>query len=158
MKMMMMKMKSYKQNPQKKKLLWRQSSLGLQSHSLESSSRSLPENERIFFNSRFGYDFKQGCASIQMLKRLILLTLSMPMPAAIGHDIFFGQGRYSSSTPEGKRLLAHELTHVVQQHGRRANVANESIVHSDHQKRRHLENRLKSFLKNQSHILLFIGQ
>jgi hypothetical protein len=32
-----------------------------------------------------------------------------------GRDIYFGAGKYSPSTQEGKRLLAHELTHVVQQ-------------------------------------------
>jgi hypothetical protein len=32
-----------------------------------------------------------------------------------GSDIFFNQGEYSPNTLEGRRLLAHELTHVVQQ-------------------------------------------
>jgi hypothetical protein len=32
-----------------------------------------------------------------------------------GSDIVFGAGHLSSDTPEGQRLLAHELTHVVQQ-------------------------------------------
>ena len=33
----------------------------------------------------------------------------------VGRDVFFGPGRYAPATPEGRRLLAHELTHVVQQ-------------------------------------------
>jgi hypothetical protein len=33
----------------------------------------------------------------------------------VASDIFFGANRYNPSTVEGKRLLAHELTHVVQQ-------------------------------------------
>lgn len=32
-----------------------------------------------------------------------------------GNEIFFDQGRYDPQSPQGKRLLAHELTHVVQQ-------------------------------------------
>jgi hypothetical protein len=32
-----------------------------------------------------------------------------------GLDLIFGQGKYAPGTPEGRRLLAHELTHVVQQ-------------------------------------------
>src|ERR1700682_36990 len=32
-----------------------------------------------------------------------------------GHHVVFGAGRYSPGTHGGKRLLAHELTHVVQQ-------------------------------------------
>jgi hypothetical protein len=33
----------------------------------------------------------------------------------VGRDVFFGPGRYAPSTSEGRRLLAHELTHVIQQ-------------------------------------------
>lgn len=34
----------------------------------------------------------------------------------IGRNVVFGAGQYSPQTPEGRRLLAHELAHVVQQH------------------------------------------
>lgn len=34
-----------------------------------------------------------------------------------GNDIFFNSDQYNPSSPQGKRLLAHELTHVVQQEG-----------------------------------------
>src|SRR5262249_46604184 len=33
----------------------------------------------------------------------------------VGRDIVFGQGQYAPREPGGRRLLAHELTHVVQQ-------------------------------------------
>jgi Domain of unknown function (DUF4157) len=36
----------------------------------------------------------------------------------VGHHIIFGAGRYRPDSTEGQRLLAHELTHVVQQQGR----------------------------------------
>ena len=32
-----------------------------------------------------------------------------------GNDIYFNSGEYMPETPKGKRLLAHELTHVIQQ-------------------------------------------
>lgn len=32
-----------------------------------------------------------------------------------GSDVFFRQGQYAPGSPEGRELLAHELTHVVQQ-------------------------------------------
>ncbi len=35
----------------------------------------------------------------------------------IGQNVVFGAGQFAPSTTEGKRLLAHELTHVVQQTG-----------------------------------------
>ncbi len=33
----------------------------------------------------------------------------------VGHDVVFADGQYAPDTPAGKRLLAHELAHVVQQ-------------------------------------------
>ena len=33
----------------------------------------------------------------------------------VGNDVFFNRGQYAPESPSGKRLLAHELTHVVQQ-------------------------------------------
>ena len=36
---------------------------------------------------------------------------------ATGNDLYFAQGEYQPGTAEGDKLLAHELTHVVQQRG-----------------------------------------
>lgn len=44
----------------------------------------------------------------------------------VGQDIVFGQGEFSPRTPGGLRLLAHELTHVVQQGG-----AGDELRHED---------------------------
>jgi hypothetical protein len=35
----------------------------------------------------------------------------------VGQDVFFNEGKYAPDTGEGKKLLAHELTHTVQQSG-----------------------------------------
>ncbi|MEM9218153.1 MAG: DUF4157 domain-containing protein [Cyanobacteria bacterium P01_F01_bin.150] len=54
-----------------------------------------------------------------------------------GQDIFFRQGEYDSSSPKGKELIAHELTHVVQQEGAqlsRKSVTSESGHSDDHPK------------------------
>jgi hypothetical protein len=40
----------------------------------------------------------------------------------VGRDIVFGAGRYSPESDSGRRLLAHELTHVIQQGESRASV------------------------------------
>ena len=34
-----------------------------------------------------------------------------------GNDIYFNKGKYNPSSKEGKQLLAHELTHTIQQKG-----------------------------------------
>ena len=36
---------------------------------------------------------------------------------ATGQDIFFSQGAYNPGSRDGQELLAHELTHIVQQNG-----------------------------------------
>ena len=35
----------------------------------------------------------------------------------VGRDVVFGEGQYAPGTTEGKRLIAHELVHVLQQGG-----------------------------------------
>lgn len=44
----------------------------------------------------------------------------------VGHDIVFGSGRFAPATREGRRLLAHELTHVVQQNANGAMLQRQS--------------------------------
>ena len=41
----------------------------------------------------------------------------------IGRNVVFGAGEFAPETPQGRRLLAHELTHVVQQRGAKATTA-----------------------------------
>ena len=47
----------------------------------------------------------------------------------VGQDVFFGAGRYNPHSGEGKRLLAHELSHTVQQSG--AGPASPNLVQRD---------------------------
>jgi hypothetical protein len=44
-----------------------------------------------------------------------------------GQDIYFADGRYQPHTTDGKRLLAHELTHTVQQ-GSGAGIQSSSVL------------------------------
>ncbi|HWO21689.1 MAG TPA: DUF4157 domain-containing protein [Kofleriaceae bacterium] len=45
----------------------------------------------------------------------------------VGEDIFFADGAYAPETPAGRRLLAHELTHVLQAYQGRAETAGSGI-------------------------------
>ena len=82
---------------------------------LQSPGRQLDVATRGFMEPRFGYDFAgvrvhtEGRASaVARGSRARALTL--------GQDIVFGDsGEYKPSAPEGRRLLAHELSHTVQQ-------------------------------------------
>jgi len=74
----------------------------------------LSESARTYFEPRFGQDFSsvrvhkgsQAAESAQAVNARAYTT---------GQDIVFGAGEYAPKTTEGRRLLAHELTHVVQQ-------------------------------------------
>ena len=74
----------------------------------------MPEFIRAFFEPRFGYDFSK--VRIHADNRAVETAQALNARAFIvGRDIVFGAGEYAPKTPQGKRLIAHELTHVVQQ-------------------------------------------
>lgn len=69
---------------------------------------------RSFMNDCFGNDF-QG-VKVHTDKRAAKLSRNLNAKAfTIGRDIYFNEGQYQPRSTEGKRLLAHELTHVLQQ-------------------------------------------
>lgn len=67
-----------------------------------------------FFEPRLGYDFShvrihtsgRAAEAAQMINARAF---------TISRDIFFGQGEYQPDSNQGRRLIAHELTHVMQQ-------------------------------------------
>jgi len=74
----------------------------------------LPRETADFMESRFGADF----SSVKIHTDSQAATISKQINArafTLGNNIYFGEGQYNSQTHEGKRLLAHELTHTIQQ-------------------------------------------
>ncbi len=87
---------------------------GLRSASAE--GRPLPGHVREDMERGFGVDF--GAVRIHVGERSAALNRSIKAKAFTHReDIFFSQGRFDTSSIEGRRLLAHELTHVIQQTG-----------------------------------------
>lgn len=83
--------------------------------SLSSSGHSLPDPSRQFFESRFGHDF----SGVKLHTDAVAAKSAQSINAVAyttGNNIVFNSGQYSPESEGGKRLLAHELTHVVQQH------------------------------------------
>jgi hypothetical protein len=82
--------------------------------SIRSGGEPLRPASRDFFEQRFGHDFSsvrihsddRAARSAQGIHALAYTT---------GPHIVFGAGHYSPDTHAGQKLLAHELTHVVQQ-------------------------------------------
>ena len=52
----------------------------------------------------------------------------------VGRDIVFGAGQYAPRTSAGQRLLAHELTHVLQQNGRAVSLQREDAESQEREK------------------------
>lgn len=82
---------------------------------LDSPGQFIDARTRLLMESRFKHDFSpvrvhtnpQAAASAQVMNARAY---------TIGNNIIFANGQYAPSTVPGQRLLAHELTHVIQQH------------------------------------------
>ena len=76
--------------------------------------RSLDPVTRAFMDSHFGYNFSN--VRIHSDARAAAQAQAIGARAfTSGQDIVFGSGQYQPHIDSGRRLLAHELTHVVQQ-------------------------------------------
>jgi len=83
---------------------------------LRSSGQPLDTGTRAFMEPRFGYDFSG--VRVHSDSRAAESARSVNALAyTVGRDVVFGAGQYAPGTIAGKKLLAHELTHVVQQQG-----------------------------------------
>jgi len=81
---------------------------------IKGGGEPLSESERAYFYPRVGHDFSR----IRVHKDTPAAESAQNLNArafTIGRDIVFNRGQYEPSTANGKRLLAHELTHTVQQ-------------------------------------------
>jgi hypothetical protein len=93
-----------------------------------SSGTSLDTDNKEFMESRFGYDFSSvrihtGESAARSANSVNALAY------AVGNDIVFGEGQYQPKTIQGRRLLAHELTHVVQQYQVTDKAAQREMIH-----------------------------
>lgn len=88
--------------------------LAAQVTGLHGRGQPIPKSVRAFFEPRFGRDFSQ--VRIHSDSKVAQLARSINARAfTLGRNIVFNEGEYSPETQLGKRLLAHELTHFVQQ-------------------------------------------
>ncbi len=83
---------------------------------LRSQARPLDPQTRVLMESRFRHDFSR--VRVHTDTSAARAAGSIGASAyAVGQDIVFGSRQYAPSTGPGRRLLAHELAHVVQQTG-----------------------------------------
>ena len=83
---------------------------------LGGSGRPLDTTVRKDMESRFNQDFSQVRVHLDGVAEQSARDVNAHAYTA-GRNIVFGAGQFEPGTHEGRRLLAHELTHVVQQSG-----------------------------------------
>ncbi|MGO9155488.1 eCIS core domain-containing protein [Mycobacterium sp.] len=101
---------------------------------LRSQGQPLDAGIRAFFEPRFGRNLStvrihtdpQAAQSAQEVKSLAY---------TVGHNIVFAAQRYAPTTPDGRRLLAHELAHVLQQGAVRRAPAADGTAFAPHLQR-----------------------
>lgn len=84
--------------------------------STRGGGNALPESTRNFMESRFAADF----SDVRIHTGSDASSMSTALNAqafTVGRDIYFNEGKYTPDSDTGKRLLAHELTHTLQQGG-----------------------------------------
>jgi hypothetical protein len=93
--------------------------------SSQGGGQAMPGETREFMENRFGADF----SGVRLHTDSSAAQLSRDVQAQAfthGQDIYLGEGKYNPQSETGKALLAHELTHTIQQGG--AQVKNSSAV------------------------------
>lgn len=83
-------------------------------HALKSPAQPLDWATRAFMEPRFGFDFSRvrvhaGTAAQESARAVDARAYT------VGDHVVFGAGTFAPATDQGRALLAHELTHVVQQ-------------------------------------------
>jgi hypothetical protein len=83
-------------------------------NSMKGGGQPLTRSVRDFFEPRFGHDFSR----VRVHNDAKAADTAHAVSArafTVGRDIVFGNGQYAPDTKGGRRLMAHELAHVVQQ-------------------------------------------
>lgn len=92
--------------------------LSQQLKSKSGKGRRLSESTQAEMESAFKTDF----SDVNIHTDLDAIVLNKELGAQAfthGKDVYFNSGKYNPDSSAGKHLLAHELTHVVQQKGKR---------------------------------------
>ena len=94
---------------------------------LQSRGEPLDRDARAHFEDRFGYDFSQ--VRIHTDARAAASAKAVDASAyTVGPHIVFTSGEYAPASAHGRQLLAHELTHVMQQRRRTPASGGELVI------------------------------
>jgi uncharacterized protein DUF4157 len=93
---------------------------------LQSPGQPLDPATRAFMESRFSHDFSR--VRVHVDPRAAESARAVDALAyTAGRDIVFGDRQYAPGRPEGRRLIAHELSHVIQQEGSALSASSQTL-------------------------------
>jgi hypothetical protein len=85
------------------------------------NGKSLDAGTRAFMEPKFNYDFSNVKVHDDQMSVRSANSINA-LAYTSGNNIVFNSGQYNTASDSGKRLLAHELTHVVQQNSASSNL------------------------------------
>jgi hypothetical protein len=97
---------------------------------LRSHGQPLDEPARESMEQRFGHDFNDVRVHADARAGESARAVNA-LAFTVGSNVVFAPGQYQPASAEGQRLLAHELTHVVQQRGASGSLSSLSIADSN---------------------------
>ncbi len=102
-------------------------SLTQQIDSSKGGGSKMDHATQSFMESRFGTDLSN--VSIHTDSKAIQMSQGLNAQAfTVGSDIYFNEGKYNPSSISGKHLLAHELTHTIQQKGVQRKIQKKDLL------------------------------
>jgi len=114
--------------------------------SLRTSGRPLDDAARAFFEPRLGADLSE--VRLHTDDQAAQGALDIHAKAFThGQDIYFGHGFYQPGTQAGDKLLAHELTHTLQQENGASVQSTELVSHRDDPAEREAQSIADNFVR-----------
>ena len=114
-------------------------------NSMQGGGQTMPDGLRNMMERGFNRDFSQ--VRLHTDREAANLSSSIHAKAFThGNDIYFNQGQFSPNTSEGQKLMAHELTHVVQGGGKVGRSPEEEVALEEGVK--YLEEGVKNEIKD----------
>jgi Domain of unknown function (DUF4157) len=117
---------------------------------LRSPSQALDARNRALFEHRFGCDFSRVRVHTDPTAAEAARAINA-LAYTSGQHIVFNSTAYRPNSLEGQRLLAHELTHVLQQEGGRESVQRQPNPPSDDGPRDFVQSAIEAFTAAKMH-------
>jgi hypothetical protein len=115
---------------------------------LRSPGRPLDAATRAYMEPRFGHDF--GHVRVHTDAHAAQSAAAVHARAyTVGHHIVMGGGEYRPGATDGRRLLAHELGHVIQQAGSTDAIAADGVTPNDHPTERQADAAADAVIRDQ---------